>query len=303
MTELLNLFLNNLLPIILAASIGFALGKWLKLTPRSLSQVVFYVFSPCLVFKLLINNRLSNADILRTMAFAGLLLCLVGFLTWMIGRLLRLERSMLAAVLLSALFINAGNFGLPVTDFAFGEPALAYATLFFVAMYMLTNTVGVVIASTGSTDLPHALLGLLKLPATYALLLGIIFTQMNWQLPSPLERTVNLLGDAAIPSMLVLLGMQLVNVHWGGHLKPLLLTSGMRLLVAPFLAFLMTRPFGIQGPAFQAVVLESAMPTAVLATVLATEFDTQPSFVTSVVLVTTLISPLTITPLLYYLGA
>jgi len=57
------------------------------------------------------------------------------------------------------------------------------------------------------------------------------------------------------------------------------------------------------GPSYQAVVLEAAMPVAVLTTILATEFDAEPTFVTTAVLVTTLISPFTLTPLLAFLGA
>ena len=53
----------------------------------------------------------------------------------------------------------------------------------------------------------------------------------------------------------------------------------------------------------KAGVIEAATPTAVLSTVLSTEFDTEPAFVTSVVFTTTLLSPLTLTPLLAYLGA
>jgi predicted permease len=84
---------------------------------------------------------------------------------------------------------------------------------------------------------------------------------------------------------------------------PLILTTGVRLLVAPLLAFGLTRLFGMSGPSYQAVVLESAMPVAVMTTILATEFDAEPTFVTASVLVTTLLSPLTLTPLLAFLGA
>jgi predicted permease len=77
----------------------------------------------------------------------------------------------------------------------------------------------------------------------------------------------------------------------------------MRLLVSPFVALLLIPLFGLAGPARQALVLEAAMPTAVLTTVLATEFNAEPSFVSTTVLVTTLLTPLTLTPLLAFLGA
>lgn len=303
MSELFALFFNNLFPILLAASIGFALAKFIKINPRPLSQVIFYVFSPILVFKLITSSQLSNQDILRTLLFVIILMACVGAITWVIGTILKLDRKILAAVLITSMFMNAGNYGLPLTNFAFGEAALAFASVFFVINAMFTNTLGIVIASSGSMSVLNAIKGLLKFPAIYALALGIIFLQFGWKLPSGIDRTVSLLSDAAIPCMLVLLGMQLVNIRLNGRILPLMLTGSMRLLIAPLLAFGLARLFGMTGPSYQAVVLEAAMPVAVLTTILATEFDVEPSFVTAAVLVTTLLSPLTLTPLLAFLGA
>jgi hypothetical protein len=69
------------------------------------------------------------------------------------------------------------------------------------------------------------------------------------------------------------------------------------------LALVISQFLHLQGPAFQAGIVESGMPSAVLTTVVATEYDVEPAFVTAVVFVTTILSPLTLTPLLYYLGA
>lgn len=303
MSELFALFFNNLFPILLSALIGFIIAKTLNISPRPLSQIIFYVFSPILVFKLLINSQLSNQDILQTLAIAILLMISIGLLTLLIGKLLKFERKMMSAVLITAIFMNAGNYGLPLTNFAFGEKALAFASVFFVISALFTNTIGIVIASAGSTSIKNAIKGLVKFPSIYALAIGIIFLQFGWKLPSGLDRTVTLLSNAAIPCMLVLLGMQLVNIKFDGHIKPLILTTSMRLLIAPAVAIGLTKLFSMSGPATQAVVLEAAMPAAVLTTILATEFDAEPTFVTTVVLVSTLLSPLTLTPLLAFLGA
>ncbi len=303
MTDLLTLFFNNLFPILLSAGIGFALARWLHIPPRPLSQVVFYVFSPILVFNLLIHSQLSNSDILWTLAFALTLLIIVGLISWLVGGILRFNRSMLAAVMITCMFMNAGNYGLPLTSFAFGEEALAFASVFFVINALFTNTVGIVIASSGSKGVWDAIKGLVKFPAVYALVAGVIFLQFDWQLPTSLDRTVSLLSNAAIPCMLVLLGMQLVNIRLNGHVKPLIVTSSIRLLIAPAIAYGLSLLFKMTAAAQQAVVLEAAMPVAVLTTILATEFETEPSFVTAAVLITTLLSPFTLTPLLAILGA
>ena len=303
MSDLITLFSNNLLPILLIAGAGFVLGKLFKITPRALSQVIFYIFSPALVFRLLVHSQLTNQDILTILAFATAFLAVLAGLTWIAGKALRLERKIMAAVLITALFMNAGNFGLPVTKFAFGDTALAFASLFFVTSATYTNSVGVVIASSGSTSILQAIKGLLRLPSIYAMILGILLVRLDVELPTVLDRSVSLLADASIPSMLVLLGLQFVNLKLDGQVRPLILVTVMRLLIAPLLALGLSRIFGLTGPAYQAAVLEAGMPTAVLTTVLATEFDSMPSFVTTAVFVTTILSPLTLTPLLYFLGA
>lgn len=228
---------------------------------------------------------------------------LIGGCAWVAGWLLRLERRLLAAVILSSVLMNAGNFGMPLVDFAFGEHALVYAGLYFVGMNVMTNSLGVLIASLGSSGLSRAFLNLLRMPVIYAVLLGLLFSRFGWTLPMPFERTVKVLSQAAIPSMLIFMGMQLRGASIRGHLRELILVGSLRLIVAPALALFLSPIFGLEGPARQAGLVESAMPTAVFATILASEFDIEPAFVVTVVFSTTLFSIFTLTPLLAWLGA
>jgi predicted permease len=302
LSNLLTLFYNNILPIFLAAGAGYALARFLKLNPRPLSQVIFYIFSPSLVFTLIRTSKLDNGDILKMISFAVTLILLLGAITLVVGRLMRLEKKLLAASLISTMFMNAGNFGLSVVLFAFGENSLAYSSLFFVSSSVLINTLGVIVASLGSASLRQAVINLLKLPALYALVLGFVFLETGWTLPTSIEKATQVLGNAAIPGMLVLLGMQLQIVRWKGFGAPLTLVNVMRLIVSPVLAIGLSRIFQLNGHAFQAGVLESAMPSAVLNIVVATEFDARPEFVTAAVTTTTLLSAITLTLWLAYLG-
>lgn len=303
MNNLLVLFANNLLPIFIIAGSGVLAGKYLKVSPRPVSQIAFYIFSPCLIFYLLTTNHMDNGDILRMSGFTTAGILILGGVALLLGYLIRLERRLLVAVLLTSMFGNAGNFGLSLSLFAFGETALAHASLYFVTSAILTYTLGVIVVSLGRSSLKNALLGLFKVPAVYATILALVFNTMNWQLPLPLERPVSLLGEAAIPLLLVLLGLQFQNSSWSGQTLALTLSNVMRLVGGPVIAIGLALLFGLQGASRQAGIAQSAMPTAVLTTVLATEYDVEPTFVTSVVFLTTLLSPLTLTPLLAYLGA
>ncbi len=302
MPALLPIFINNLVPVFLIAATGYLLSRWQGVDPRTLSQVSFYIFSPCLVFTLITGSNLAGNEILSVLLFTTLVTLLSGFVVWLLGRLLRLERCTLIAVLLTTMFVNGGNFGLPVILFAFGDQALAYGSLFFVTSALLTYSVGVIIASLGRASVKQAVLNLFRVPALYAMFAGFLFLQTGWQFPLPLSRGVELLSEAAIPAMLVLLGLQLAQANWRGNPLPLALASGARLVIGPLLALGLNLLFGFQGPAYQANMLQAGMPSAVLNTVLATEYQVEPALVTMIVFTSTLLSPLTLTPLLAFLG-
>ena len=303
MTNLFSLFANNILPIFLAAGTGYLLSKLLKVNPRTVSQVGFYIFTPCLVYKLLTTSQLSGSEVLRMTAFTILSTLAVGALTWVFGRVIKLERRLLVAVLLAAMFSNAGNYGLSLNLFAFGETAVAHASVYFVIAIVLTYTIGVVLASLGSSGLKEALLGMFKVPALYTAILALVSNAFQWKLPLPVERSVFLLGDATIPVLLVLMGIQLANSKWDGQILALGLANFMRLVAAPALALGIVLMLGLSGPALQAAISESGAPTAVFMTILATEYEVEPSFVTTAVFTSTLLSPLTMTPLIALLGA
>lgn len=302
MTELLQTFSNNLLPILLISGSGFLLGKFLRVEPRPLGRVTFYILSPVLVFNLLTQSQLSPDRIGLMMGYATTVNFLVAGLAYLTGRILRLERSVLTIVVLTSMFSNAGNYGLPLVAFAFGQEALAYASVFFVTNAILLNTVGVLIASLGQMNIKDSLLGLLRVPALYAVLAAIIMIRMGWQLPTALERTVALAADGAIPAMLVLLGLELQRTEWSKNIRALGISTVFRLLVGPFVGLGLSALFGLNGSAHQAGVIESAMPSAVLTTVLASEYKLNSSLVTAIIFTSTLLSPFTLTPLLLYLG-
>src|SRR5512140_3228812 len=216
---LLTTFANNLLPILLVSGAGFLLGKTLDVDSRSLGRVVFYIFSPILVFNLLLHTQVSSGEILSTVAYTVLVCLVIGLIAYLSGRLLGFERPVLMALIITAAFGNTGNYGLPLVSFAFGEEALAYATLNFVTSVVLFNTAGVLLASLGHMDLKTAAAGVFKVPAVHAVILAGVLNRFNIALPTPLERTVELASDGSIPLMIVLLGLELSKVQWSHSVR------------------------------------------------------------------------------------
>ncbi len=301
-SDLLSTFTNNLLPVLLISGSGFLIGKLIQVDTRSIGRVAFNFFSPVLVFDLLVNSDLDLDQALSTVLFTVSVMASMGILAFAMGKLFRLERPLLLAVILTVTFGNTGNYGLPLVKFAFGDEALGFATLYFVTTWLFFNTVGVFIASLGHMDIKTALLALFKVPTGYAVILAAIVQAFNLELPLPLGRTIGLAAEGAIPLLLVLLGLELTRVEWSHSLRALSLGTALKLVAGPLVAILLAIPFGLTATARQADVVQAAMPAAVMITVLASEYELEPSLVTGIIFMSTIISPLTLTPLLVYLA-
>ncbi|MCK5646053.1 MAG: AEC family transporter [Anaerolineales bacterium] len=298
MNSLLQLFADNLLPILIVASIGYILQRTLKLNPRSISQTVFNVFTPALVLKLLLSSQIQAAEMGKMVLFATVIMALICFISWALSKTLRLNESIASAFILSATFANTGNYGLSVNQFAFGEQVLAFASLYYLTSSLLINSAGVFIATVGRVSPKQALLGLVKIPAVYAVPIALLLRTSEFELPLMLWRPLDLLASAAVPCMLIILGMQIGHSGLPKQKGLLGLTVVLQLIVAPIIALVIAPLMDITGFAFQAGIVESASPTAVLTSIIALEFDVEPDFVTGAILVTTILSPLTITPII-----
>ena len=301
--SLLSVFANNILPIILLSGAGFTLAKLLHVEARSLGRVVFYVFSPVLVFDILIKNKLDWHEAAGVILFTTTLILAMGVLTYLLASLLKIERPALISILITTMFANTGNYGLPLVSFAFGDKALPYASIFFITTTTLFYTLGVLIASLGHMNIKEAALGLFKIPMLYAVALAVVINGLGITIPGPIARAVTLASGGTIPLMLILLGVELSRVELSGNIRALQLSVVLRLLIAPLGAFLLAALFGFKGVVRQGTVTQASMPSMVSATVLATEYQLDSKLITAIIFISTILSPLTLTPLLVFLGA
>ncbi len=290
---------NNIVPVFIVIGLGYILERRLVIEIKSISRTIFYVLSPCLVFSSLVNSTVSGGEFWDIASFEILITLGLALVAWGVARALRFDRVTENAFLLATLFVNSGNYGLSVNLLAFGEVALARAIIYFVVSSLLTNTAGVYLASRGKARAFDALRNVLRVPSVYAVLLAVFVRLINLSVTgSPVFRAVEMVGEGAVPLMLLLLGMQLAKTPLTQGLRTAGLAAFIRLAVAPAIAFALATRLGLTGPTLQACVVESSMPTAVTTAVLAIEFDARPEFVTSVIFLSTLASPITLTPII-----
>lgn len=302
MIPLLTLFANNILPILIVAAVGFIFQRSLRLNTRPFSQAIIYVLAPCLIFSTLASSDIAFPDMLRMVVLAVLLMLIMGIISFAISRALRLPAKLASIFILSTTFMNAGNFGLPFTDFTLGSNGLAWASIFFVTSVMTMNSAGIYIATAGAFSPVEALRKLITFPTIYAIPLALIVRTLHIDIPLPILRPIELLSGATVPTMILLLGMQIASNGIPKQKALLAISTSLRLLASPLTAWILAFLLGLTGVARDAALIESAMPTAVFTAVLAYEFDLDPSFATSAIFASTLLSPLTLTSLIAILG-
>lgn len=294
--------LNVVLPVFLVAGVAMLTQSYLRLDVKTLSRATFYLFAPALVFDSLISSGISGGEFGQIAAAVLLVTLILWGLAAVAARLLRLQGPTQAIFLIAILIMNAGNFGLPINLFAFGQEGLARATLYYTVSAMLSSSLGVYLTARGQASARTALRRMVGVPLIYGALLGLALNLSGLSVPEPLQKAVHLLGQASIPAMLLVLGVQLAEAFQNRqdrlHLPALAVVAVARLLIAPVLAWGVASAIGLHGLTREVVVLESAMPTAVITTILATEFGSDSHFAALCALTTTLLSLGTLTLLL-----
>ena len=298
MTLLLSIFANDVLPIFVVALVGFLLARFLKADVKTLSRVTFNALVPCLTFSLLVTSKITPAELGRMMLFTVCLILGIGLIARLLAFPLRLDRGLATAFMIVVMFSNGGNYGLSVNNFAFGQEALARATIYYVTSSIMMYTVGVFLANSGRTSVRQALAGVFKVPAVYGVLAAVAVMLLRVEVPPVVMRPIQLLSGASLPCMILVLGMQMERAD--KIEQPVLVgaASALSLIVTPLLAWGLVQALGLSGVARQAAMLQSSMPTAVVTTILALEYQVAPTFVTSTVFLTTLLSPFTVTVLI-----
>ncbi len=303
---MVSIFLDNLLPVLICAGFGYVLQRRARLDIRSIGQVVFFIFSPCLIFDSLLKSEVSEPALVRMTGFTWAVIAVMILVAGFVGWALRLDRQRWATLIVSSTFVNGGNFGLAIVAFAFGDEALSYAVAFFIASTLAVYTVGVFVAGLGRADIGAAARELLRIPVFYAVVAAEVLRLGGVTLPLAIDRAVTLMADAGIPVMLIVLGMQIAASRLsrlsGSQRWAVGASVSLQLVVAPLVAWSLANVFGLDGAARQAGILEASMPAAVVTTVIAMQYDLDLDLATAGVLLSTLLSPFTLTPLIAWLG-
>jgi predicted permease len=285
--------LSVVAPVFVVALVGLAWARsGTHFDEESISRLVLNVGIPCLVFRTLTSLDVPPAELARMAGLAAGVMSMFA-----IGGVAALKVMNLPAhtYLGPLIFANSGNIGLPICLFAFGDAGLALGMAYFA----VSSTCHVVLGGplfAGSFSLRP----FFRSPLTWAVIITVGVIASGVTVPIWIARTTTLLGDIAIPLMLLTLGVSLSKMHPESLGRSAIL-SLVRLGLGVSASLLLTTLLGVEGLPRKVLVLQASMPVGVLNYLFAQRYARTPEQVASLVLVSTLISVVSIPVLLAWL--
>lgn len=263
-----------LFPVFALVVVGFSVGRWLKPDFRPINRINMDTFTPALVFSSLVSMPLDTEQIpLLTASLVAVLL--PGMLMYPICKLSGLNFKAWAP---PHMFRNSGNLAIPLFTYTFGDSALASAVLLFVVSACVHISVGLVLLSEG-----NPIKQIIRMPVFVAAVSALTLNLSGIGVWEPLYEATKLLGQAAVPVMLLSLGAQMCHIRVSGLRVGILCT--LQSLLTGAVAFAIIY-FVIPLPPLQLqmMVLFTMLPPAVMNYLFAERFSIEPANVASMVL-------------------
>lgn len=292
-------FVNVLLPVLLIAGSGYLLAKLTGIKSDGLVTLVFYILSPCLIFYSLYSQQVSESAISSLVIFVVSLHTILFIIGAVLFRLFHWDDDSRVAGTLALFLNNGGNYGLPIVLFAFGDVGFQFAVLYVVVHAAMQAVLGVGLASwKKGMSIWKLLRNVVSVPWFYALIAALVLRSTGTILPDSAIKPIEMLAQATIPVMLLLLGVQLAQVKITSVLPRATVVAGLKLLIPPLLSWGLTAALGIHGLLRSVLIIEGSTPTAVNALLLSLQYDRRPDLTASILLLTTVGNLVTMTVLL-----
>lgn len=290
--------LNAVIPTFLLIFTGALADKYFpKLDLGTLTKLSIYFLIPALILNALAKTSLSFSDAgLLSLAYIVYLLIL-GAIAYFASK--GFSRTVAGAIIVSTVFGNTGNMGLPINKFAYGEAGLERAVVLLVISLIIMFVVGPTVLSGKTDSIKKRFIDAIKLPPIWASLAGILINVLNLPIPQSIDRSITLLGAGAIPILLISLGIQMKR-SWTWKIDgSALSTTGLRLLVGPIVAYFVAKALGLATLDLKILVLSATMPAAVTMFIVALEVKGAYETVAKSVVATTIASILAISAIIY----
>ena len=293
------------LPAFMIFFAGFVGQKVIGFDIRSISSVALYIMSPFLAFRTFYVNELT-VEYFYILLFCLILMFTLMIIVWITAYFTKATKQQMSAMMLGGAFMNSGNYGAPIVLFALGAVGFEYAVIMMVFQSFLMNTFGLFFASLGGKEgasWKDSLRRVTKMPVIHGALAGVSLQLLSFNIPGPFMEAVSLIADASIPTVMLVLGMQLaVITRKKVAYRYVTSVTIIRMIVSPIVAIIIVSFLPISTLLKSVLIIQASMPAAANTTMFAIQFGTEPDLVSFTTLITTIISIVTIPIVLFSLG-
>lgn len=296
----MDLFLDILtrvtLPIIALAALGYALQPWLKLDIGTLTRLQVNVVMPAFLIHFLSTGKQPLNVVWQVATLSVVQFAILIPLGWLLVLAFRQRASLGPITGLGTAYANVGFFGIPVTQLAFGPEYLLHQSVLTAMMTILVCTLGVWLLSPGAGGVLAKLRSAFETPLIPSVVLGLALRYLEVELPPLASQPLQLLGAIFTPLALYTLGAQIAAAR-SLRIEPVpqAIILVLKLLAAPLITWWLCRALGIPADVLQVMVVAAATPVGVLITLFAAELKAEPEFISTATVITTALSPLTVT--------
>jgi predicted permease len=297
MNILVLIVLNVILPTFSLIVIGMLLHRKFNFEMKTLSKLNTYLLLPAVGFVNIYESEVSGKLLLEVLGFLLLLNFCLALLCTCVAKVCKFDRGLTASFANSVVLSNSGNFGLPVSQLVFHNNSLGLSIQIVVTIFQnfLSYTYGLFNAASANYKGSKVILEFFKLPISYALIIGLLLHNLGIKIPFFLWKPIENISNAFLAIALITLGAQVAYLKIKQISSSLLLSIIGRLLISPAIALAIILLLGLKDTTAQALFIASSYPTSRNSALLALEYNNHPDYAAQVVLVTTLLSIMTVT--------
>lgn len=270
-----------ILPVFFIVLCGYVYARFEQPNMQVINHMILQLLVPALVFAVMSSEDFEIA-IYSDLAIASAAIVLVsGLVAYIVAKIFSYEWRTLVPPMM---FRNWGNLGVPLIVFTFGEQALNAAVILFLVGNTIHFTLGIYLMSGRLNIIEFC-----RTPVIIAMVLGLTVNGLDIRVSEMIIRPLDMIGQAAIPMMLLSLGVRLQHVHWsdlsmafvGGILGP---------SVGILLALLFANLLNMSPEQAKQILIFGALPPAVMNFIFAERYKLEPEKVASIVLLSNLMA-------------
>lgn len=296
------IFVNVIIPILILLIIGGILQSKFKFNLKAFSGLITYCLMPAAVFTNIYATEIESEVLFEIVSYLIIFSICLMVASWILSKFLSMDKGEGAILKNSVVLMNAGNYGLPVSQLIFSANPLGLSIQIIVLVFqnLLTYTYGLYNLISATKNGWQIIKSFLQLPIIYAIILGGLLHVLQIKIPDFIWVPVDQLANSLVSIALILLGAQLSQIQLRTILSKMIIVSSIgRLLIGPAIALILIYIMGLDGVIAQSLFIASSFPVSRNSATLALENDVYPNLAAQTVLVTTILSSLTVTVVVY----